>query len=323
MRVVYIKQLGNEEPWYTDFATALDGRFEHDVLDHDAAFEPQFAGVSVVVDQGGHATRPMIDAGAVGGVELWQCITTGLDHTDVAYMLERGIRVANTPGQFSAIALAEHVLLLMLSLAKNLHESERLLRQGTLYHPLNEELAGATLGLVGLGASGRELARRAAALDMRVVAVDPEPPPDEEVAALGAVMLGGSEALDELLRDADYVSLHVPLTAETRHLIDARRLALMKPTAVLVNVARGGIVDEQALAESLRSGRLRGAGIDVYTTEPPSADDPLLSLRNVVTTPHTAGTTFGTSRRRALAAVENCERIASGLPPRYEVTSAA
>jgi D-3-phosphoglycerate dehydrogenase len=323
VRVVYIKQLGNEEPWYSDFATALDGRFDHAVLDHDAPFEPQFAGARVVVDQGGHATHPMIDAGAAGGVELWQCVTTGLDHTRVGYVLAKGIKVANTPGQFSAIALAEHVLLLMLALAKNLHESERLLRQGILYHPLNQELAGTTLGLVGLGASGKELARRAAALDMRVIAVDPHPPTAAEVATLGATLLGGPERLDDLLHEADYVSLHLPLTTETRNLIDGHKLALMKPTAVLVNVARGGIVDEQALVDALKSGRLRGAGVDVFTTEPPAADDPLLNLPNVVTTPHTAGTTYGTSRRRAEACVENCERIAAGLPPRHEVTSAA
>jgi phosphoglycerate dehydrogenase-like enzyme len=323
MKVVYIQQRGNEEPWYSDFAAALDGQFEHVVLDHDAPYPPQLAGARVVVDQGGHATRPMIDAGADAGVELWQCVTTGLDHTEVGYMLSKGIRVSNTPGQFSAIALAEHVLLLMLCFAKHLREGGELLRRGILYHPLNHELAGTTLGLVGLGASGRELARRAVALDMRVVALDAVTPAADELAALGVEWLGGPEALDRLLRESDYVSLHVPLTAETRNLIGREQLALLKPTAVLVNVARGGIVDEAALAEALAAGRLRGAGVDVYSTEPPPPDDPLLNLPNVVATPHTAGTTYGTSRRRAQAAVENCRRVADGLPPLHEVVSAA
>jgi phosphoglycerate dehydrogenase-like enzyme len=323
MKVVYIKQRGNEEPWYSDFAAALDGEFDHAVLDHDAPFPPQLAETAVVVDQGGHATRPMIDAGAEAGVALWQCVTTGLDHVEVDYMLSKGIRVANTPGVFSAVALAEHVLMLMLCIAKQLHESRDLLRRGVLYHPLGHELAGTTLGLVGLGASGREVARRAGALDMRVLALDAVAPEPSELQRLRVEWLGGPEALERLLQESDYVSLHVPLTAETRNLIGREELSLMKPTAVLVNVARGGIVDEAALAEALAGGRLRGAGVDVFSAEPPPPDNPLLLLPNVVATPHTAGTTYGTSRRRAEAAVENCRRIARGLSPLHEVVRAA
>ena len=323
MKVIYIEQPGNEEPWYTDFATALGDRFPHIVLDRDAPLAPQFEGVRVVVDQGGHGTRAMIDAGAEAGVELWQCVTTGLDHCDVGYMLEQGMRVNNTPGVFSAVALAEHVLFLMLFVAKKFRESEANLRSGILYHPLNDELEGTTLGLVGLGASGRELARRAAVLGMRVIAVDAYPVPVDELAALGVESCDGPEQLDRLLRESDYVSIHIPLTAETRHLIDAAKLELMKPSGVLINVARGGIVDEAALAAALASGRLRAAGIDVFSQEPPGADNPLLQLPNVVATPHVAGTTYGTSRRRGVVCVENIARIADGLPPLYEVTSAA
>jgi phosphoglycerate dehydrogenase-like enzyme len=323
VKVLYIAQPGNEEPWYEDFATALGDRFPHAVLDRERPLGPQFESVRVTVDQGGHATRPMIDAGAEAGVELWQAVTTGLDHTEVEYILSKGIRLANTPGPFSAVALAEHVVFLMLFLAKTFRESERSLRAGIMYRPLNDELAGATLGLVGLGASGKELARRAVALGMRVLALDAQELPADEVAALGVEWLGGPDKLDELLARSDYVSLHVPLTKATTGLIDREKLALMKPTAILVNVARGGIVDETALAEALEAGRLRGAGIDVYSKEPPAADNPLLRLDNVVATPHVAGTTYGTSRRRAEACVENILRIADGLPPLYEVTSPA
>lgn len=323
MKVLYIAQPGNEEPWYTDFATALGDRFPHAVIDPGAPLAGQFEGVRVVVDQGGHATRPVIDAGTGAGVELWQCVTTGLDHTEVDYMLASGLRVANTPGPFSAVALAEHALFLMLFIAKKFRESERSLRAGVMYRPLNEELAGSTLGLIGLGASARELARRAAAFEMRVIALDEQDVTDDELAGLGVERFGGTEALDDLLRDSDYVSIHVPLTGATRHLIDAGKLALMRPTTVLINVARGGIVDEAALVEALSAGRLRAAGIDVYSHEPPDPSSRLLTLDNVVTTPHVAGTTFGTSRRRAEACVENIARIEAGLAPLYEVISPA
>jgi len=322
VKVVYIEQPDNEEPWYTDFATALADRFPHVVLDRSAPLAPQFEGARVVVDQGGHGTREMIDAGAEAGVELWQVVTTGVDHSDVGYMLERGLRVSNTPGLFSSVALAEHVLFLMLFIAKKFRESEASLRAGILYRPLNDELEGTRLGLVGLGASGRELARRAAVLGMRVNAIDAFPVSAGELASLGVERCDGPDELDRILAESDYVSIHIPLTAETRHLIDAGKLALMKPSAVLINVARGGIVDEAALAAALTSGRLRAAGIDVFSQEPPAADDPLLALPQVVATPHVAGTTYGTSRRRGVVCVENITRIAQGLAPLYEIGSA-
>src|SRR5439155_21093892 len=128
----------------------------------------QLAGISVVVDQGGHATNEQIDAGAAAGVRLWQVLGTGVDHTEVAHILSRGIALANTPGQFSAVALAEHALMFILCLAKNLRESEKNTRIGRMYQPVNDELAGQLLGIVGLGASGRELAVRARALGMRI-----------------------------------------------------------------------------------------------------------------------------------------------------------
>ena len=292
------------------------------MLDRAAPLAPQFEGARVVVDQGGHGTREMIDAGAEAGVELWQVVTTGVDHSDVGYMLERGLRVSNTPGLFSSVALAEHVLFLMLFIAKKFRESEASLRAGILYRPLNDELEGTTLGLVGLGASGRELARRAAVLGMRVNAIDAFPVAPGELASLGVERCDGPDELDRLLAESDYVSIHIPLTAETRHLIDAGKLAMMKPSAVLINVARGGIVDEAALAAALTSGRLRAAGIDVFSQEPPAADDPLLALPQVVATPHVAGTTYGTSRRRGVVCVENLTRIAQGLAPLYEIGSA-
>ncbi len=192
-----------------------------------------------------------------------------------------------------------------------------------MYAPLAGELAGHTLGLVGLGASARELGVRARALEMRIVAVDVIEPAPDVAATLGLDWFGPPSDLPRLMRESDYVSIHVPLTPETHHLIDAELLALMKPSAVLVNVARGAIVDEDALVESLSKGRIRGAGIDAFSTEPPAADHPFLLLDNVVATPHIAGVTDGTSKRRGSACAENVRRIAANLPPLYEVASAA
>jgi phosphoglycerate dehydrogenase-like enzyme len=320
VKILFIPQRGNEEPWQRDFVEALGTRWELAILDHDAPLPPQFEGVRVVVDQGGWATQEMIDAGAGAGALLWQVIGMGLDHSEVDHILARGIRLANTPGQFSAIALAEHALFLILCFAKRLRELERNVRAGVVWQPMTEELPGQTLGVVGLGASGRELARRARALEMRVVAVDPVAIGDDVLAAHGVEWCGGTERLDELLQQSDYVSLHVPLNARTRHLLDRERLASMKPSAVLVNVARGALVDEEALVDALREGRLRGAGLDVFSQEPLPPDSPFLALDGVIATPHVAGVTRGTSRRRAQVCVENIERIEQGLDPLYEIT---
>jgi phosphoglycerate dehydrogenase-like enzyme len=158
---------------------------------------------------------------------------------------------------------------------------------------------------------------------MRVIALDAAPVSEAELAELGIETFGGPETLAAVLGAADYVSLHVPLTAATRHLIDRERIGLMQPTAVLVNVARGGIVDEAALIEALEEGRLRGAGVDVYSQEPPDMQSPLLHLDNVIATPHVAGMTYETIRRRIEACFANVARIADGEPPLYQVTSSA
>jgi phosphoglycerate dehydrogenase-like enzyme len=321
--VLYILQRGNAEPWTTDFRDAADaGGLSFEILEDESDLERMFAGVTVVVDQGGHGTRAMIDAGAAAGVRLWQVLGTGLDHTEVAYIQSRGIPLANTPGQFSAIALAEHALFFILALAKRSHEAERNCREGVMYVPVSDELAGRVLGIVGLGASGGELARRAGALGMRIQAVDIATPPSERLEELRVEQFAGLDGLDELLRTSDYISLHMPLNDETRHIIDERRLGLLKPTAYLLNVARGRLVDEDALASALGRGAFAGAGIDVFGEEPVTPSNPLLQLDNVIVTPHTAGVTRGTSRRRSQVCVENAKRVLAGEEPRFQVAPA-
>ena len=272
------------------------------------------------------AKRAMRDAALkaqAAGVKLWQVTTNGLDKTEVAYFLELGLPLANTPGPMSAVSLAEHALFFMLCLAKNLSASQQTLRAGTLNGAINDELEGKTLGILGLGASGRDLARRAVPLGMRIMAVDVAPVAPDVLQSHGVEFFGGLSQLDHLLAKADYLSLHTPLTAQTRHLIDRRGLGLMKPTAFLINIARGGIVDEAALVEALQAGRLAGAGLDVFEKEPVDPAHPLLHMDNVIATPHRAGVTWGTARRRGQAAAENVRRVAEGMPPLYLVTSAS
>lgn len=318
-KLLFMARDGEIEPWYDEFVRAVDGHFELVRLDPARPADEQLAGIAAVIDNGGHGSREMVDAAADAGVGLWLAVTTGLDHVDVDYILERGIRLANTPGEYSAVALAEHALMLILCFAKHLRESEVNVRAGRMHQPVNTELRGAVLGLVGLGRSGRELARLATPLGLKVAAVDGVPPAEGDLEGVRLEWFGTPSDLPRLLAEADYVSIHVPLIETTRHLIGRHELSLMRSTAVLINVARGELVDEAALVEALSSGRLAGAGLDVFSVEPPDPTSPLLALPNVVATPHVAGVTAGTARRRATACVENVRRFLGDEPLLHEV----
>lgn len=320
MKVLYLAQEGTLQPWFDDIRQPCQDRHDIQLYDAKAPLDPQFAGVGVVVDQGGSVgTRPLMLAAKRNGVKLWQVLGTGLDHVDVDYLREIDLAAANTPGPFSAIALAEHCMHLMLFLLKQHRETQRNIAQRIRYAPLVRELNGQTLGLVGIGASGQELAKRAAAFGMRIVAVDVVAPSAEKMSELGVEYLGNGSQLESLLRQSDVVSLHVPMTPDTFHLLNCQTLRLMKPNAVLINVARGGVVDEEALWVALNEGWIAGAGLDVFAKEPVDVHHRLLALDNVVATPHVAGMTDGTSRRRGQAVIENIDRIAQGLPPLHKV----
>jgi D-3-phosphoglycerate dehydrogenase len=201
----------------------------------------------------------------------------GVETVDVAAATELGIVVANSPG--NTITVAESTVLLMLALAKDLVGWMAAARESraptSSMHGI--ELYGKTVGLVGCGRIGRYVAGLARAFGMTVLAYDPYADPGD---------LAEKVSLEELLRRSDFVSVHVVLTPETHHMIGAEQLALMKPTACLINTSRGGAIDEPALIEALRAGRIAGAGLDVFETEPPERDNPLLALPNVIGTPH-------------------------------------
>jgi D-3-phosphoglycerate dehydrogenase len=212
----------------------------------------------------------------------------GVDAVDVTAATDLGIVVANVP-DFCTEEVAEHTFALIFAVARKITRIDRRVRKGqwrglipTQILPIYR-LSGQTLGVIGMGKIGRIVAQKARALGMNVIGFDPYLPP-EVAAAIGVPLV----SLDELLRHADVVSLHVPLTSETRHLINARTLALMKSQSMLINVARGPIVDEAALQMALESGHLAGAGLDVLEQEPPDASNGLFRFENVVFTSHYA-----------------------------------
>lgn len=239
----------------------------------------------------------------------------GYDNVDVAAATACGVVLTNTPTANSP-SVAEHALALLLAVARRIGEANRdlalaRLRTQKAYEGI--ELSEKTLGIVGVGESGRRLARMAAGgLGMRVLGYDPY----RDTWPEGIERCGELEAL---LAQADFLSIHVPLTPETRRLIGSAALARMKPTAILVNTARGGIVDEAALAEAIRGGRLAGAGLDVVADEPLKADHPLAALPNVILTPHVAGVTEEAMMRMARESAEEVLRILRGERPRHPV----
>ncbi len=229
----------------------------------------------------------------------------GIDNVNLDAATRRGIIVMNTPGG-NTVATAEHTLSLMLGLARNVAEAHMSVEDGKWERKkfTGTELFGKTLGILGLGRVGGEVAKRARAFDMRLIAYDPL------VAERRAQNLDVElTSLENVLRSADYLTLHMPLTNETRGFVNKERIAMMKKGARLINCARGGLVDEDALAEALESGHLAGAGLDVYGTEPPT-NSPLVKAPNVTHTPHLAASTNEAQRS---VAVEIARQVAEAL----------
>jgi len=246
----------------------------------------------------------------------------GYDNIDIPAATARGIVVTHTPGVLTE-TVADFAFALILAAARRVVEADRFTREGKWksWEPmlfLGQDVYGATLGLVGLGRIGSAVARRAKGFDMRVLYYDVVRREDLEK-TLGLEFTD----LDTLLRESDFVSIHTPLTPETRHLIGARELSLMKPTAILVNTARGPIVDTIALAKALRERRIWAAGIDVFETEPVPPDHPLLQLDNVVVAPHIASASIATRTKMALLAVENLLSVLEGRTPPHPVNPEA
>jgi phosphoglycerate dehydrogenase-like enzyme len=256
-------------------------------------------------------------------LKLVQLLSAGYDHVDVEAARKAKVPVSNNGGA-NAIAVAEHTLMLMLAVLKRVVRFHNDVvagkwRVGNAAEIRVYELSGRRLGIVGLGNIGKKVVRRAAAFDMKIQYYDIRRLSEAEEDALGVRFV----LFDELLRTSDVVSLHVPLDDSTRNLIGARELGLMKPEAVIINTCRGPVIDENALHDALRSGRLAAAGLDVMVEEPPKPNHPLFALPNVTLTPHSAGPTWENWRARFRNGFDNITRVAAGRRPLWVIPELA
>ncbi len=262
-----------------------------------------------IIHRTGRLTAEMI--GASPRLRVIAKHGSGVDNIDLAAASERGIPVMRTLVA-NAQAVAEHTLALTLALLKELFALDSTVKAGNWPKSgyRGRDVAGSVLGIIGFGAIGQRVAALGGALGMRVLVFDPFFP--SGVDAAGATRL---DDLGLLLTEADVVSLHCPLTPATRHMIGAEELRRMKPTAFLVNAARGGLVDEAALEAALREGRIAGAALDTFETEPPAADNPLWTLPNVIVTPHIAGASAGAVLNMGVQAARHIIDILQGKDP--------
>ena len=290
-----------------------------EIIDYKNPLLPQLEDAEVIVNGFGNIDKSMIDA--CPNLELVQQTGIGIDNVDVSYCTSKSILVANVP-LANAVSVAEHTIFLILYLAKNMKESTSdNNRSGLLERRvpgiLGSEVQGKVLVIIGLGATGLEVAKRAKSFGMHVIAVTKNPllkkPGIDKVYFVDN--LGGSEILSESLSRADYVSLHTPLTEETKNMIGTKELSLMKKSAFLVNVSRATIVDREALFSVLSNSKISGAAFDVFWEEPPDTTDKLLKLHNFILTPHIAGWTFESVDAIARIISNNIERFAQAQVP--------
>ena len=276
---------------------------------------PELMGLVKGID-GWIAGLDEIDAAVIAAADRLKVIArygVGFDRVDVAAATRRGIVVTNTPGA-NSVAVAELTIGLMLALGRQICRLNLAARSGQWPRISGVGLGGKTVGLVGFGSIGREVARRLAAFGCRVLVADPYVSP-KAVSAFG----GNLAALDEVLPASDFVCLHAVATPETAGMVNASFLRKMKPGAFLVNTARGELIDEAALRQSLESGRLAGAALDCFRKEPPGADHPLLQLPQVMVTPHTGAHTDEAVNAMGRMALDACLAVLRGERPAHVV----
>lgn len=298
----------------------------HEVVqgrDHVGVRGPEFLGAAGTFDGAVTLLTDRVDAALLASAPRLRVVANvavGLDNVDLEACAARGVVVTNTPGVLTE-ATADLAFGLLLAAARRIAEGDRLVRRGefpgwTPSFLLGARVHGAVLGVVGMGRIGQAMARRARGFGMRVVYAAPRPLPAELERALGVTRL----ELDGLLAAADFVSLHCPLTPETRHLVNATRLARMRPHAILVNTARGPCVDEEALAAAIASGRLAGAALDVFEDEP-RVHPSLLALDRVLLAPHIGSADRPTREGMARIAADNVLAVLAGRPPLTAIES--
>jgi D-3-phosphoglycerate dehydrogenase len=285
--------------WTIAFADSYDEANQHALAKEADVLMPGWA----AVDAGMLAAAPKLRM-----IQKWGI---GLDRIDLAAVERAGLTLAITAGA-NASVVAEHAVMLMLAVYRRLSMVDRATREGRwLFNEMRgicQRLGGKTVGLVGFGHIGQMLARKLAGFDVDILYTDLARRDAETEATLAVRFV----SLDDLLAQSDVVSLHVPGGDQNRHLIDAKTFSQMKPGAILINVARGDLVDEAALVKAIRSGHLMGAGLDTFELEPPSPDHPLLNLDEVVFTPHTAGSVIDNVPNVARHAFSNIQKFLTG-----------
>ncbi len=257
-------------------------------------------------------TREVIDGG--DNLKVIGRAGIGVDNIDVAYATEKGIPVVNAP-RSSTISVAELTMGHMMSLARHLPQADKTMKAGLWEKKklMGSELQGKTLGLVGCGRIGSEVASRAEAFGMKIIAYDPYLPKEVQDKICATFT-----TLEDVLQDSDYISIHALLTDETRGMIGKEQLGMMKKTAYIVNCARGPIIDESALVEALMQGEIGGAGLDVFDREPPEGS-PLLTAPNVVFTPHLGASTVEGQIKAGMTTAEQVDKVLSGEKPDFVV----
>jgi D-3-phosphoglycerate dehydrogenase len=245
----------------------------------------------------------------------------GIDNVDLAYCKSRGIYVANVPHS-NHVSVAEHTIFLMIYLAKNIKSAEIGIMRRRVVNVLGSELKGKTLTIIGLGATGIEVANRARCLGLKVLAITKHPKRKRELPnRIQIDDVRGTNALQASISQSDFISIHTPLTDETKGMIGSREFNILKPTALLVNVARAAIVNREQLYAALSKGKIAGAGFDVFWEEPANPNDKLLKLDNFVLTPHIAGWTKEFAALSVNIITRNIAMISKGLRPLTAVNS--
>ena len=255
----------------------------------------------------------------MSNIKLIQFLSAGYDGMDLERLRKLGIPLCNNGGA-NSYAVAEHAIMLMLAVSRQLPDLDRLLREGKwksnrFGEEEEHEIAGKTIGIVGLGMIGKTLARRLSGFEVKLIYTDPVRPTPEESARLNVEY----RAPDDLFREADIVTLHAPFDATTHHMICERTLNLMKRDAILINCARGELVDEAALYTALKEKRIWAAGLDTFESEPPDPKNPLFTLSNTVLSPHAAGPTWESWPKRWANSYANAQRVARGEAPLWVV----
>ncbi|HET7148920.1 MAG TPA: NAD(P)-dependent oxidoreductase [Candidatus Nitrosopolaris sp.] len=301
-----------------------------ETVDYSQPLLPQLKDADVIVNGLGSVDRSILDASVK--LKLVHQVGTGIDNVDIDYCTSKSIYVANVPNT-NNVSVAEHTIFLMIYLAKNMKSADSSLMKRRVISVLGSELHGKTLLIIGLGATGMEVAKRAKAFDMHVSAITKHPSSkkktlvrtslnqNENVDEVVLEDMRGPECLIESIPNADYISIHTPLNNDTLGMIGTQEISLMKRSAFLINVARAAIVDGDALYVALSNRKIGGAAFDVFWDEPADPNDKLLKLDNFVLTPHLAGWTTESAEATARVIAANIERISRGETPLTTVNS--